>query len=270
MAASGSTPAAAACSAWARPISAPLARDGRVVGHVLGLERRDPDPGAGQPPADAGRHDALAGVGRRPAHEQRAPHRADTLLAPIGLPPARVEPAHLDPAAARRHRAPPPPAARVEEEPAARGPRAAVHAGQARRVGEQRHGVDRDREADGARLGRGPRQAPGAVVRGREPRGARRLGVVAGERLEVGPPRPATLAPAPRRRGAGRARSARAASSSSSSTTGAARRPRPAGGPSARGRGGRAARRCSASAARPPATSRRCWRSPGTARRPRA
>ena len=45
----------------------------------------------------------------------------------------------------------------------------------------------------GARLGRGPGQAPGAVVRGREPRGARRLGVVAGERLEVGPPRPATL-----------------------------------------------------------------------------
>ena len=127
-------------------------------------------PGAGQPPADAGRHDALAGVGRRPAHEQRAPHRADTLLAPIGLPPARVEPAHLDPAAARRHRAPPPPAAGVEEQPAARGPRAAAHAGQARRVGEQRHGVDRDGEAD-ARAARPPatsrRQAPSSAAASR-------------------------------------------------------------------------------------------------------
>ena len=205
MAASGSTPRGGRLQRLRAPDLGAADRDRRVVGHVLRLERRDPDAGAGQPPADAGRHDALAGVGRRPAHEQRAPHRADTLLAPIVLPPARVEAAHLDPAAARRHRAPAPAAAGVEEEPAARGPRAAVHAGQARRVGEQGHGVDRDGEADRARLRRGPVQAPGAGVGGDEPRGARRLGMDAGERLEVGPPRAATPARVPRRRGAGRA-----------------------------------------------------------------
>ena len=270
MAASGSTPAAAACSAWARPISAPLARDRRVVGHVLGLERRHPDAGAGQPPADAGRHDALAGVRRRPAHEQRAPHRADTLPAPIGLPPARVEPAHLDPAAARRHRAPPPRAARVEEQPAARGPRAAAHAGQARRVRQQRHGVDRDGEADGARLRRRPRQAPGAVVGRGEPRGGRRLGVVAGKRLEVGTSRPATLRE--RREDAVKDEPQRAGGLELGVVDDRApvRSPPQGGGPSEPGRGGRAARRCPASAAGRRTTSRRCWRSPGTAHRPRA
>ena len=217
----------------------PRGRHGGVVGHVLGLERRDAHAGAGQPSADAGRHDALAGVGRRPAHEQRAPHRADTLPVAIGLPPARVEPAHLDPAAARRHRAPAPPAARVEEQPAARGPRAAVHARQARRVGEQRHGVDRDREADGARVGRRP--ASGARRRRRRRRAARRP-----------PPRRGR---APARRGRpGAAGDLRAsAEKTRCSTSRSARRglelgvvddrqtaraPRPAGGPSGPGRGG--------------------------------
>ena len=195
-------------------------------------------PRAGQPAADAGGHDALAGVGRRPAHEQRAPHRADTLPAAIGLPPARVEPAHLDPAAARRHRAPPPPAARVQEEPAARGARAAVHAGQARRVGEQRR-WRRPRPRSGRRAAR-PRATSGARRRRRRPPAARR------------PPPRRGRGPAPRGRpAAGRrpsasaekrrcstSRSARAASSSSSSTTGGARAPRPSAGPSGRGRGG--------------------------------
>ena len=133
--------------------------------------------------------------------------------------PARVEPAPLDPAAAGRHRAPPPPAAGVEEEPAARGPRAAVHAGQARRVGEQRHGVDRDGEAHGARLGRGPRQAPGAVVGGREPRGAAAAAWsrASASRSARRGRRPSASAEKTR---CSTSRSARAASSSSSSTTG--------------------------------------------------
>ena len=219
MAASGSTPAAAACSAWARPISAPPGVTAELLRHVLGLERRDAHAGAGQPSADAGRHDALAGVGRRPAYEQRAPHRADTLPVAIGLPPALVEPAHLDPAAARRHRAPAPPAARVEEEPAARGARAAVHAREPGRVAQQRDRVDGDREANRARIVRRPPQVP-AAVRGRcQPRGARRLGVLARERLEVGPPRAASFASAEKRR-CSTSRNASAASSSASSTTG--------------------------------------------------
>src|SRR5262249_27562310 len=56
---------------------APLVdRDGRVVGHVLGLERGDADAAAVQPPADARRHHALAGIGVGAGHEQAITHGA--------------------------------------------------------------------------------------------------------------------------------------------------------------------------------------------------
>ena len=142
----------------------------------------------------------------------------------------------------------------------------------ARRAGSasSADGVDRDGEADGARLGRGPGQAPGAVVRGREPRGARRLGVVAGERLEVGPPRPATLRQ--RREDAVQDEAQRACRlelvvvDDRRPPADQAQPPAPAGEVA----GDEQRVRASAPAARPRATSRRCWRSPGTGRRPRA
>jgi hypothetical protein len=55
-----------------RPASGAVRDDGRVQRHVLGLERRDSQPAAGQPPADPGGDHALAGVGRRPGDEQTA------------------------------------------------------------------------------------------------------------------------------------------------------------------------------------------------------
>ena len=203
-------------------------------------------PGAGQPSADAGRHDALAGVRRRPAHEQRAPHRADTLPAPIGLPPARVEPAHLDPAAARRHRAPPPrPLVSRNSQPHA-GP--GQRRTRARRAGSASSAMastaTAKRTARGSAAGHTRRQAPSSA--GGEPRGGRRLGVVAGKRLEVGTSRPRDPPRAPRRRGAGRAAARGRPRARRRRGPAPARSPRPAGGPSEPGRGGRAARRCSA------------------------
>ena len=50
-------------------------RHRRVVGHVLGLERRDPHATAGQRAADAGGHQRLAGVRRGPADQEGAAMR---------------------------------------------------------------------------------------------------------------------------------------------------------------------------------------------------
>ena len=84
-------------------------------------------------------------------------------------------------------------------------PGAAAHAGEARRVGQQRDRVDRDGEADGARLRRRPsrRQAPSSAARAARPPPPRR----GRGRAPRGRPRarPATLRERPRRRGAARA-----------------------------------------------------------------
>ena len=224
MAASGSTPAAAACSAWARPISAPLAVTAELLAMFWALKGATRTPGPGQPSADAGRHDALAGVRRRAAHEQRAPHRADTLPAPIGLPPARVQPAHLDPAAARRHRAPPPRAARVEEQPAAiAGP--GQRRTRARRAGSASSAMastaTAKRTARGSAAGHTRRQAPSSAGASRAAAAASAWSRASASRSATS--RPATLARAPRRRGKGRAAARGAASSSASSRTRAVR-----------------------------------------------
>ena len=181
MVASGSTPAASRLQRLGPPDLAAVGGDVGVEGHVLGLERRHPHAPPGQP-GTARRHDALPGVRRRAADQQRAPHRADTLPAPIGLPPARVEPAHLRPAAARRHRAPAAPAARVEEQPAAvaaPGSGARARGAPGRRAGRPRR---RRRRSGRARVAGRPVEAPGAVAAAASRAGGRRLGVVAGER----------------------------------------------------------------------------------------
>ena len=71
----GSIRQACACMACARPISAPSARDERVQGHVLRLERRDLHALPHQPPADPGGDDALARVGGGAGDEQPAAAR---------------------------------------------------------------------------------------------------------------------------------------------------------------------------------------------------
>ena len=60
IAGSGSSPHASACATWARPICRRLA--GRVVRHVLRLERRDRYASASEPGADRRRHPAFARV----------------------------------------------------------------------------------------------------------------------------------------------------------------------------------------------------------------
>ena len=76
IAASGSARAASAWTHWARPISRPVGGHHRVVGHVLRLERRDPQPAPHQRAAQPGRHHGLARVGRGPQHHQAPAHRA--------------------------------------------------------------------------------------------------------------------------------------------------------------------------------------------------
>jgi hypothetical protein len=73
IAASGATRRAAACTACARPISAPSAVTALLSAHVLRLERRHPHALAGQPAAQPGRDHGLAGVGRRPATSNAPP-----------------------------------------------------------------------------------------------------------------------------------------------------------------------------------------------------
>ena len=95
---------------------------------------------------------------------------------------ALVHPAHLLAAAARRHRAPAAAAARVQEDPAAVAPRAAVQAGDAGGVGEQGDRVGGDREAHAARLVLAPVEAEAAVLA--------RTSVPGGDRLRVGEAQP--------------------------------------------------------------------------------
>ena len=87
MAASGSMPQAAACMAWARPISAPPGRHGRVERHVLGLERarrrRRCRRSQRQTAAQTVR---LAGVRGRARHEQRALHRPTAVQRDVAGP----------------------------------------------------------------------------------------------------------------------------------------------------------------------------------------
>jgi hypothetical protein len=59
------------------PDLAAVERDGRVVGHVLRLERRDPYPEPAQPPAQPGGEHALARIRGGTRDEQPALHRAD-------------------------------------------------------------------------------------------------------------------------------------------------------------------------------------------------
>ena len=79
----GSTRAARACMAWARPIAA-IAGDGRIVRHVLRLERGDLQPLIGQGPAEAGNDERLPDIGAVPAALKRAPwdhHSPSTIWA---------------------------------------------------------------------------------------------------------------------------------------------------------------------------------------------
>ena len=100
--ASGSTPAAAACIAWARPISAPSGVTTELLRHVLRLERRHPDAAAGQPATQPGGDHALAGVGGGPGDEQRAPHRRSPARDTAAATAAAVSVTAPDSRAARR------------------------------------------------------------------------------------------------------------------------------------------------------------------------
>ena len=102
---SPASPHAAACMAWARPISPPRAvradHDGRVVRHVLRLERCDVHAPAMQPTADAGGQNALAGVGRG-AGDEEAAHFLGLTAATTAAAATAARPTFRESLAARR------------------------------------------------------------------------------------------------------------------------------------------------------------------------
>ena len=74
---SGATPAASACTTWARPISSPSRGDEGVEGHVLGFEGGHPVAVLAEDPAQPRRQQALARVGGGALNHDRFCHHSD-------------------------------------------------------------------------------------------------------------------------------------------------------------------------------------------------
>ena len=161
---SGASPQAAACIAWARPISPPRPsgadHDDRVVGHVLRLERRHLDAPAVQPAADAGGQHALAGVRGGAGDEQPAAHRR------LPARPRRLRRgrgAHGRPRAAPGAPAQAPAPDRAADSAEARRP-AQMHGRRSRPVAEERPRLGTS-EVDVARHPAGRRARPPSPTR---------------------------------------------------------------------------------------------------------
>ena len=102
---SGSTPAASACTTWARPISSPSRVIKRIEGHVLGFEGGHPVAVLVENPAQPGRQQAFPRVGHGALYHDRFCHHTlpPCARSPKAGPLQRLEQPQVFPARAHRH-----------------------------------------------------------------------------------------------------------------------------------------------------------------------